>query len=157
MYSSLRSGGAPHTNSERTERDLSRPIKVLLTKPTHDCHDRGVRYLCRVLRDAGFEVIFTNFLLPEEIAIAAIQEDVDVIGVSSSSGGHMPVFESLLAELRKEGMGRMLVLAGGIIPPADARTLKEWGVADVFGPGSSAESLVDFIKRRIGGPAEAEA
>jgi len=108
-----------------------------------------VRYLVRVLRDAGFEVIFTNFLLPEEVARAAMQEDVDVVGVSSSSGGHMPVFETLLAQLAEHGPSDVLVLAGGIIPRADARTLKEWGVAEVFGPGSSAESVAAFIRQRM--------
>ena len=128
-----------------------------MTKPTQDCHDRGVRYLCGVLRDAGFEVIFTNFLLPDEIAVAAIQEDVDVIGVSSSSGGHLPVFERLLSQLAERGARDILLLAGGIIPPADARRLREWGVGEVFGPGSSAQELVDFIRRRVELPEETEA
>ena len=82
---------------------MKRRIRVLLTKPTQDCHDRGVRYLMRMLRDQGFEVIFTNFLIAEEILSSALQEDVDVIGISSSSGGHMPVFEDLLAGMRKQG------------------------------------------------------
>ncbi len=101
------------------------------------------------MRDAGFEVIFTNFLLAEEISAAAIQEDVDVVGVSSSSGGHLPVFEDLLAQLRERGAADMLVLGGGIIPPADRRTLKEWGVTEVFGPGASAGSIIDFIREAV--------
>src|SRR5436309_2676038 len=113
------------------------PIKVLLTKPTHDCHDRGVRHLARRLRDAGFEVVFTNFLLAADVVATAVQEDVDVVGVSSSSGGHMPVFEELLAGLRDAGLDDVVVIGGGTIPPDDVRTLTEWGVAGVFGPGTS--------------------
>jgi methylmalonyl-CoA mutase C-terminal domain/subunit len=128
-----------------------------LTKPTQDCHDRGVRYLCGVLRDTGFEVIFTNFLLPDEIAVVAIQEDVDVVGVSSSSGGHLPVFERLLSQLAERGARDILLIAGGIIPPADARRLREWGVGAVFGPGSSAQEVVDFIRSRVELPEETEA
>src|SRR5262245_59372237 len=132
-------------------------IRVLLTKPTHDCHDRGVRYLARQLRDAGFEVIFTNFLLPEEIVRAAIQEDVDCIGVSSSSGGHLEAFEELLRGLREAGAGHILLLAGGVIPDADAAKLRDWGVAGVFGPGRSAQEVIGFIRERLSDTAGATA
>jgi methylmalonyl-CoA mutase C-terminal domain/subunit len=132
-------------------------IRVLLTKPTHDCHDRGVRYLARRLRDAGFEVIFTNFLLPQEVVTTAVQEDVDCIGVSTSTGGHLEAFEDLLAGLREAGADDVLVVAGGVIPDADASTLREWGVSDVFGPGRSAEEVIDFIRSRLGGQEEATA
>ncbi len=128
---------------------MERRIKVLLTKPTQDCHDRGVRYLMRILRDNGFEVIFTNFLIPEEILTAALQEDVDVIGISSSSGGHMPVFAELLQGMRKQGLDDVLLVGGGIIPPRDIRTLKASGVAEVFRPGSSAEDLIEFIRKNV--------
>lgn len=128
---------------------MERRIRVLLARPTQDCHDRGVRYLMRMLRDNGFEVIFTNFLLAEEILSSALQEDVDVIGISSSSGGHMPVFEDLLAGMRKESLDDVL-LVGGTIPQRDIRKLKEWGVAEVFRPGSSAEDLIDFIRKNVG-------
>lgn len=124
---------------------MTKRIRVLLTKPTQDCHDRGVRYLARKFRDAGFEVIFTNFLVADDIVATALQEDVDVIGVSSSSGGHMPVFEDLMAGLRAASVDDVLVIGGGVIPDADARALREIGVAAVFGPGASAESAVDFI------------
>ncbi len=125
---------------------MERRIRVLLTKPTHDCHDRGVRHLARRLRDGGFEVIFINFLLAQEIVDAAIQEDVDVIGVSSSSGGHMVVFQDLMQGLQRAGVDDMLVIGGGVIPDEDARELQTLGVKRIFGPGSSAESLVTFIQ-----------
>jgi methylmalonyl-CoA mutase C-terminal domain/subunit len=122
-------------------------IRVLLTKPTQDCHDRGVRYLARRFSEAGFEVIFNNFLVADEIVATALQEAVDVIGVSSSSGGHMPVFEQLLSGLKARGMAQTLVIAGGIIPPSDVAALKRWGVAEVFGPGASAEEAIAFVRR----------
>ncbi len=125
---------------------MEKRIRVLLTKPTHDCHDRGVRYLARRLRDAGFEVIFTNFLLAEEVVNTAVQEDVAIIGVSISSGGHMAVFEDLMEGLRDAQVSNVLVIGGGVIPNVDARELEQWGVRKVFGPGSSAESLMTFIR-----------
>jgi len=125
---------------------MEKRIRVLLTKPTQDCHDRGVRYLARRLRDAGFEVIFTNFLLAQEVVNTAVQEDVAVVGVSTSSGGHMAVFEDLLQGLRHAGAEDILVIGGGIIPNTDARELEQWGVRKVFGPGSSAESVATFIR-----------
>lgn len=128
---------------------MTRRVKVLLTKPTQDSHDRGARYLARKFRDAGFEVVFTNFLVAADIVASAVQEDVDVIGVSSSSGGHMPVFEELMAALRAASLDDVLVIGGGIIPGADAKILAEQGVAAVFGPGSTAESAVAFIDERV--------
>lgn len=128
---------------------MAERIKVLLTKPTQDCHDRGIRYLARQFRDAGFEVVFTNFLLAQDIVATAVQEDVDAIGVSSSSGGHMPVFEELLARLREKGADDVLVIGGGTIPLADLPTLRAWGVAAVFGPGRSAKDAVDFVRGHV--------
>lgn len=136
---------SPDRGEPRTE-----PIKVLLTKPTQDSHDRGVRYLARKFRDAGFEVVFTNFLIADDIVVTALQEDVDVIGVSSSAGGHMPVFEELMDGLRAAGAQDILVIGGGVIPEADRRALQRIGVAAVFGPGSSAESAIDFITKNVG-------
>jgi methylmalonyl-CoA mutase C-terminal domain/subunit len=121
-------------------------VRVLLAKPTADCHDRGVRYVARKFRDSGFEVIFTNFLLPEEIVAVASDEDVQVIGVSSSSGGHMPVFENLIAGLRARGMDHVLLLAGGVIPRDDEQKLKTWGVRAVFGPGTTAEDAIKLVR-----------
>lgn len=128
---------------------MTKKIRVLLTKPTQDSHDRGVRYLARKFRDAGFEVVFTNFLVADDIVATALQEDVDVIGVSSSSGGHMPVFEELMAGLRAASVDDVLVIGGGVIPDADARELASIGVAEVFGPGASAESAIEFIAGHV--------
>ena len=128
---------------------MSGPIRVLLAKPTQDCHDRGVRYVARKFRDAGFEVIFTNFLLPGEVVHTALEEDVNVIGISSSSGGHMPVFEDLLAGLRAQGLEDVLVLGGGVIPADDAERLRAWGVSAIFGPGTSAEDAIALIRARV--------
>jgi methylmalonyl-CoA mutase C-terminal domain/subunit len=128
---------------------MAQRIKVLLTKPTQDCHDRGVRFLARKFRDAGFEVVFTNFLLPDEIVTTALQEDVDVIGVSSSSGGHMPVFEDLMAGLSAASADDILVIGGGVIPDADARAAAQLGVAAVFGPGSSSDSAIEFVRGHV--------
>lgn len=125
---------------------MERPIRVLLAKPTHDCHDRGVRYLARVLRDAGFEVVFMNFLLPDDVVSAATQEDVDVIGISSSSGGHMPVFIDVAAALRERGLEDVLLIGGGIIPSSDAKRLAEEGVGRIFGPGSDPEEIQSYIR-----------
>lgn len=125
---------------------MASPIRVLLAKPTQDSHDRGVRHVARRFRDAGFEVIFTNFLLPGEVVSTALEEDVSVIGISSSSGGHMPVFEDLISGLRANGLEDTVILGGGVIPPEDVETLKSWGVKAVFGPGTSAEDAIALIK-----------
>lgn len=125
---------------------MDRPTRILLAKPTHDSHDRGVRYLARVLRDAGFEVVFMNFLLPDDVLNAAVQEDVDVIGISSSSGGHLPVFEDVAAGLRERGLSDVLLIGGGIIPVADAEMLGERGVGRIFGPGSDPEEIKAYIR-----------
>ena len=122
------------------------PIRVLLAKPTHDSHDRGVRLVARKMREAGFEVVFINFLYVGEVVNAAVDEDVDVVGISTSSGGHMPIFEDLIAGLAEAGRADMTVIAGGVIPPNDEVTLREWGVAGVFGPGSRAEDAIDTVK-----------
>ena len=125
------------------------PIRILLAKPTHDAHDRGVRHLARRMRDAGFEVIFVTFLLAEELVQIAIEEDVDVIGISSSSHGHMPVFEDLFAGLRAHDIDDILVIAGGVIGAADREVLEEWGLAAMFGPGSSAGDAIEFVREHV--------
>ncbi|MDP6688115.1 MAG: cobalamin-dependent protein [Alphaproteobacteria bacterium] len=124
-------------------------VRVLLAKPTHDGHDRGVRYIARKFRDAGFEVIFTTFLLADEVAAMAIEEDVNVIGISSSSHGHMAIFEDLFVSLKKHGLEDILVIGGGVISGKDQAILKEWGVARVFGPGSASEESVEFIRQQL--------
>jgi methylmalonyl-CoA mutase C-terminal domain/subunit len=121
-------------------------VRILLTKPTHDCHDRGVRYLAKRFRDESFEVVFTNFFLPAEIVATAVQEDVEVIGISSSSGGHMAVFEEVMRDLERESMEDVVVIAGGNIPPTDADQLRAMGVREVFGPGSQPDDAVELIK-----------
>jgi len=133
-------------------------VRVLLAKPTHDCHDRGVRYVAKKMRDAGFEVIFTNFLLPSEIVNTAVEEDVQVVGVSSSSGGHMPVFQDLIAGLKENGLDDVVLIGGGVIPRDDETALRSAGVAAIFGPGTTAEDAIALIRERVTGvPAEGAA
>lgn len=126
-----------------------RTIRALLAKPTHDCHDRGVRYLASRFRDAGFEVLFVNFLLADELVNLVLQESVDVIGISCSSGGHMAAFEDLLAGLAKHELDDVLVIGGGVIPAEDVAALERAGVARVFGPGSSAEEAIELVQRSV--------
>ncbi|RLE13046.1 MAG: methylmalonyl-CoA mutase [Actinobacteria bacterium] len=125
------------------------PIRVLLAKPQHDCHDRGVRLVAKKMRDAGFEVVFINFLLPEEVVRAAVDEDVDVVGISVSAGGHLPIFKDTIAGLSDEGRGDAIMIAGGVIPPGDEETLRSWGVEAVFGPGTNADQAIEMIEQRI--------
>jgi len=127
------------------------PIRVLLSKPTHDVHDRGVRLVARRMRDAGFEVIFSNFLMPDEIISTAVQEDVDVVGISVSAGGHMPIFEDVIAGLKDKGMDDIVLIGGGVIPADDVATLSGMGIKAVFGPGSSPEAAIEMIKTEVGG------
>jgi len=124
-------------------------IRVLLAKPTQDCHDRGVRYLANGLRDAGFEVIFTNFLLAQELVQVAVQEAVDVVGVSSSSGGHVEVLDDLVRGLADVGAADVVVIAGGVIPDDDAAALRTRGVRAVFGPGSTLDQVIAFLRDAV--------
>ena len=120
-------------------------IRILLTKSRIDGHDRGVRYVAKELRDAGMEVIFTRYRLPEEIVMTAIQEAVDVIGVSCSTGGHLYVAERIQEEFTKVGGEEIKVIFGGIIPDLDIPKMKKKGVAAIFGPGSSIEEIIQTI------------
>jgi methylmalonyl-CoA mutase, C-terminal domain len=123
------------------------PIRVLIAKPGLDGHDRGAKVLVRALRDAGFEVVYTGlFQTPEMIASAALQEDVEVIGLSILSGAHMALFPRIMDELRERGLDDVLVIAGGTIPKADIPRIKELGVAEVFGPGTRLATIVDYIR-----------
>ncbi len=123
-------------------------IRVLLAKPGLDGHDRGAKVVARALRDAGMEVIYTGIRqTPEMIVEAAIQEDVDVIGLSILSGAHLELFPSIIEGLRKKGREDALVVAGGIIPEDDIRALQEMGVKAIFGPGTSTEDIVRFIQK----------
>jgi len=121
-------------------------IRVLLGKTTMECHDRGVRYLATKLRDAGMEVVFINFLEAREIVDTAIEEDVDVVGVSSSVEGHMPVAREVTRRLAELGKEDVLIIFGGVIPERDIAPMKTMGVREVFGPGSSADSVIEFIR-----------
>ncbi len=124
-----------------------RPIRVLIAKPGLDGHDRGAKVLARGLRDEGFEVIYTGLRqTPEMIADAADQEDVDVVGLSILSGAHMALLPRVAKLLRERGMEDVLIAAGGIIPDADVAALKEAGIAEVFGPGTSIGQVARFFR-----------
>jgi methylmalonyl-CoA mutase C-terminal domain/subunit len=125
-------------------------IRVLIAKPGLDGHDRGAKIIARALRDAGMEVIYTGLRqTPEMIASAAVQEDVDVIGLSILSGAHNTLCPRLMELLRDKGMDDVTVLIGGIIPEADIPALKKGGIAEVFLPGTPTQAIVDFIRERI--------
>jgi methylmalonyl-CoA mutase, C-terminal domain len=124
-----------------------RPIRVLVAKPGLDGHDRGAKVVAAALRDAGMEVIYTGLhQTPEMIATAAIQEDVDVVGLSILSGAHMTLFPRVLELLRAEGRGDILVTGGGIIPKEDMDALQAMGTGVLFGPGTPTSDLVSYIK-----------
>lgn len=125
-------------------------IRVLVAKPGLDGHDRGAKVVARMLRDAGMEVIYTGLRqTPEMIVTAALQEDVDVIGLSLLSGAHMTLFPNVLELAREKGLGDVVFLAGGIIPDEDVPALKEMGIVGIFGPGASAEEIAGFIKKQV--------
>lgn len=125
-------------------------IRVLIAKPGLDGHDRGAKVIARALRDAGMEVIYTGLRqTPEMIAEAALQEDVDVIGLSILSGAHLALVPRIVELLRTEGLDDVLVLVGGIIPDEDVPTLHEMGVSGVFGPGTNTEDIVNHIKSAL--------
>jgi methylmalonyl-CoA mutase C-terminal domain/subunit len=125
-------------------------IRVLVSKPGLDGHDRGAKVIARALRDAGMEVIYTGLRqTPEMIVEAAIQEDVDVIGMSILSGAHMTLFPRVMKLLAENGLDDVLVVAGGIIPDDDVPYLKDIGISGIFGPGTSTEEAVSFIKENV--------
>ena len=129
-----------------TTKPLSRPIRVLVAKPGLDGHDRGAKVVAAALRDAGMEVIYTGLhQTPEMIATAAVQEDVDVVGLSILSGAHMTLFPRVRKLLEEMGRADILVTGGGIIPPEDVVALKRLGVGQLFGPGKPLADLVDYI------------
>ena len=136
-----------HTRGTYNRVMTDRPIKVLIAKPGLDGHDRGAKVLARGLRDEGFEVVYTGLRqTPEMIATAALQEDVDVVGLSILSGAHMTLVPRVTALLGERGMGDVLVTVGGIIPDDDIAPLQEAGVAAVFGPGTTIREVADFIR-----------
>lgn len=127
-----------------------RKIRVLVAKPGLDGHDRGAKVIARALRDAGMEVIYTGLRqTPEMIASAALQEDVDAVGISILSGAHNTLCPRIVNLLRENGMDDTLVLVGGIVPQEDIATLKAIGVSEIFLPGTSTEDIVAFIRKNI--------
>jgi len=130
-----------------------RPIRVLVAKPGLDGHDRGAKIVARALRDAGMEVVYTGIRqTPEMIAEAALQEDVDAVGLSILSGAHLELFPRVIAALRERGIGAddVLLIAGGIIPDDDIPVLKAMGFRGVFGPGADTREIVDFVRKNVG-------
>jgi methylmalonyl-CoA mutase C-terminal domain/subunit len=127
-----------------------RKIRVLVAKPGLDGHDRGAKVIARALRDAGMEVIYTGLRqTPEMIAAAALQEDVDAVGVSILSGAHNTLCPRIVQLLREKGLDDCLVLVGGIVPKEDIVRLKELGVAEIFLPGTSTEDIVKFLRENV--------
>jgi methylmalonyl-CoA mutase C-terminal domain/subunit len=125
-----------------------RPIRVLVAKPGLDGHDRGAKVVAAALRDAGMEVIYTGLhQTPEMIATAAVQEDVDVVGLSILSGAHMTLFPRVLEILRQQGRDDILITGGGIIPKEDMEALETKGIGRLFGPGTPTSDLVDYIRQ----------
>ncbi len=126
---------------------MERKIRVLMGKPGLDGHDRGAKVVSRALRDAGMEVIYTGLRqTPAMIAEAALQEDVDVVGLSILSGAHMTLVPRILEELEQRGVGDLPLFLGGIIPADDIPELKRLGVTEVFGPGTNTQVVIDFIR-----------
>lgn len=129
---------------------MKRPYRVVVAKPGLDGHDRGAKTITRALRDHGFEVIYTGLhQTPEQIAETALQEDVDAVGLSLLSGAHLTLFPRVMEELRQRDMDDVLIFGGGVIPDADARTLREQGVAEIFGPGSSLKGIAQWLEEAL--------
>ena len=128
----------------------NKKIRVLIAKPGLDGHDRGAKVIARALRDAGMEVIYTGLRqTPEQITETAIQEDVDVIGLSILSGAHTHLFPRIMEILKEENVNDIMVIGGGVIPEDDIPDLKKIGIAEIFTPGSDTRDIVKFIKERI--------
>ena len=126
------------------------PVRVLVAKPGLDGHDRGAKVIARALRDAGMEVIYTGIRqTPQMIIQAAIQEDVEVLGISILSGAHLEILPGIMDLMRENGLDDVLVILGGIVPEADRKTLAEMGVSAVFGPGTSTGEIVEFIHSNL--------
>jgi methylmalonyl-CoA mutase C-terminal domain/subunit len=127
-----------------------RRIRVLVAKAGLDGHDRGAKVIAQALRDAGMEVIYTGLRqTPEKIVETAVQEDVQVVGISSLSGAHMHLFPPVVQLLREQGASDVMVIGGGVIPSEDIPYLKEAGIAEIFTPGASTEDIVKYIKERV--------
>lgn len=128
-------------------KDLKRPLRVLVAKVGLDGHDRGAKVIATALRDAGMEVIYTGLRqTPEMVVNAALQEDVDAIGISILSGAHMTVFPKVINLMKEKGMNDVLLIGGGIIPEADMKSLEGMGVGRLFAPGTTTTEIADYIK-----------
>ncbi len=131
--------------------ESSRPIRVLVAKPGLDGHDRGAKIIARALRDAGMEVIYTGIRQTSQMIVqAAVQEDVDVVGLSILSGAHMEILPEIVRLLKDQGMEDVVTVVGGIIPEADRQPLMDLEIAGVFGPGTSTSAIVEFIQQAVG-------
>lgn len=129
---------------------MSKRIRVLVAKPGLDGHDRGAKVVARALRDAGFEVIYTGIrLTPEQIAEAALQEDVNVVALSLLSGAHNTLFPKIVDTMKQKGLTDVLTIGGGVIPDADIPGLKAAGIAEVFTPGTPTSAIVEYIKANV--------
>ena len=129
---------------------MDRKIRVLIAKPGLDGNDRGAKVIARALRDAGMEVIYTGLRqTPEQIVAAAVQEDVDCVGLSILSGAHMTLFPRVLDLMREQGLTDVMLFGGGIIPDEDIPKLKEYGVSEIFTPGASTQQVIDFIRANV--------
>jgi methylmalonyl-CoA mutase C-terminal domain/subunit len=130
---------------------MEKKIRVVLAKVGLDGHDRGVKVIARAMRDAGFEVIYTGLRqTPEMVVEAAIQEDVDAIGISSLAGAHMTIFSRVMKLLKEKGAEHILVFGGGIIPKNEEEELYRLGVGKLFGPGTTTEATVDYLRQAVG-------
>ncbi len=129
---------------------MDRPLRILVAKPGLDGHDRGAKIIARAFRDAGFEVIYTGLhQTPEMIAEAAVQEDVDAIGLSLLSGAHLTLFPAVMEELRRRDLGDVAVFGGGIVPPEDIAELKRVGVREIFTPGAATDDIVAWVRDNV--------
>ena len=128
----------------------TKKIRVLIAKPGLDSHDRGAKVVARALRDAGMEVIYTGLRqTPEQIAETALQEDVDVIGLSILSGAHKTLFPRIMSLLKKQGLTDVMVFAGGIIPEEDVSEMKKLGIKEIFGPGTTTEEIIRYVEGNL--------
>lgn len=138
-------------NGPRAVESLGRPVRILIAKPGLDGHDRGAKVVAAALRDAGMEVVYTGLhQTPEMIARAAVQEDVDVVGLSVLSGAHMTLFPRVRKLLDEAGRRDVLLIGGGIIPQEDISKLEREGVGKLFGPGTSTQEIIDYITDWVG-------
>lgn len=129
---------------------MKRPYRIVVAKPGLDGHDRGAKTIARALRDHGFEVIYTGLhQTPEQVAETALQEDVDGVGLSLLSGAHLTLFPKVMEELRARDMDHVLIFGGGVIPDSDAATLKQQGVSEIFGPGSSLRAIAEWLEKTL--------